>query len=218
MTPRDFFSHIGKEQVLLPEALPEHERLQTALWDHLVRLENNVALLEDLISVPGTKLLGSGRRVLPWIGQNLYEYTIIVVWRLWDDNDPGSITLKRLRRVISEGIHAEFRDAFHRRLREIKPPREVRDILLRATQVRHGRLAHIDEGFRFDESRRGPGIEVADLRTATVFLSDYYNKLQFGVHSSFGLATFERREGKSSDTLRMLEELELSRFGGRVSS
>lgn len=89
----DPLNALTTEEALRPEAFKEHERLKTALWDHLVRLENNVSVLEDLVSFPGLNILGSGRRVLDWMGTNLYEYTIIVVWRLWDDTDARSVTL-----------------------------------------------------------------------------------------------------------------------------
>jgi hypothetical protein len=201
--------HLDTKDVLREGAIEEHEKLKKALWDHLVRLENNVAILEDLVNFRGLKMLRSAGRVVDWMGQNLYEYTLLVVWRLWDDRDRRSITLKRLRRLMWDGAREEFREALTVRFHALLPPRRISDILSRTTAVRHGRLAHIDEGYQFDEARRVAGVSVPELRLATDFLCEYFNHLQLGVHSFFELTSFERREGSQSQTERMLERLVL---------
>lgn len=202
----------GKEthDVLREAALADHERLKTALWDHLIRLENNVLILEDIVSFPGRKMLGSGRRVLDWVGENLYEYTIIVAWRLWGDTDRRSVTLGKLRRLLWDGIRAEYREALRDRIRHLKPAANLRDIFSRCRRVRHGRLAHIDEHYRFNEGTRPSGVSISELRRVSDFLKEYFNGLQFGVHSHFGLVSFESRPHSRSNVQRMMELLVLN--------
>lgn len=194
-------------EALRDGAIEEHEQLRIVLWDHFVRLENNVSVLEDIVAFPGFKMMGSAWRPLDWMAQSVYEYTVMVLWRVWDSSDSRSITLNRLRQFLWNKIRDEYRDELKTRLRELRPSPELRDIFGRTQVIRHGRLAHIDEGYHLDEVERRAGISVGELRTATDYMTGCFNRLQFSTHSDFELASLRSRDHSPSSTASMMEAL-----------
>lgn len=195
----------GPEAVLGLEGFDEYKRQRKLLWPSLVTLHNNVGILGQMLEYPA-KFTTGANRVLHHLEVTLFEYGLVIAWRLWHDADPRSATLPKLRNHVSQTAKPEYAPGLREHLREFRPPTELAGALKRLKQVRNRRIAHNDPEYHFDQT---DPVTVAELMDIAEFLERCYNATGMGTYSSFGFASFESERRGEGQVGHLLDALAL---------
>jgi hypothetical protein len=183
------FADKSPEQVLRPEGLDEYRQGAEVLSEQLVYLHSNVALLEQMSRFP-MRFYDAPEALLEFLAANLFEYSLVIVHRIWHDTDQDSFTLRRWRDFTAQAIKPEYSDALHKRLRQVRVAEEHDMVLEKIKSLRNRCLAHVDRQFHFEPDQRDGPVTLSDLRSVASRLGDIYNALSFGSQTHFVLVQF----------------------------
>lgn len=121
------------EEVLIPEFLAEYEQIRGDLFESLVFLHTNLQLIEQILDFRWQFYQGPSA-LFTFFAQNLYEYSVVITHRVWNDQSNDAVTIKRFRNLVEKNIKDEFRHAFHIHLRELRPTRKKTQPRFRANK------------------------------------------------------------------------------------
>lgn len=137
------------------------------MWINLVELHTNVRILDELRCF-SPRIAGVHASFFNYIGGTTFRYSVIVANRMWEDNDPGAITLRKLVNRIARAIpDDDLRRRFTRRVKAHYPPAELMEKLERA---RHKHIAHLDLQARVVDQEKDLGVSFNDLKTPQTHL------------------------------------------------
>jgi hypothetical protein len=200
--PRAHVSQMTPHEVLDPRSAADYERQRELLWDSLVLLHSDVAVLRRLYRYP-RRFVGAARTTLYLIDRNIFENAMVIAHRLWNEPDQRAVSLPSLARIAVAGA-GEYASEVRECLNAARPSMKVRDALRRIGRYRHVRLGHIDGRVDVDHPDANLPITLEELEAVSVALTTYYNVLGFSVQASFDIPELHpSAEGQSEVELMM---------------
>lgn len=177
---------LSPDAVLNEEIAQEYQRQRRLLWDSLILLHNNVAVLRRVVAYP-QKFLGPVRSVLFLVRRNLLENSLVIAHRLWNEADPSSASLRTVARLAREAEEPQHQAEMDARLKRAKPSPEVKAALKRTERYRHVRLGHLDNRVDLEHPDAHFPLTLIELESVAKFITGYYNATGIGVEAFFDL-------------------------------
>lgn len=207
---------LDASRVLDAGAAEGYEAAVRALSRALIYLHVDLRLLEQLRNFRWD-LHGGSRALFGFLFHNLLERSVDIARRMWGEpgaggrradpgeagpgarsegpeggGRPGPVTLRRLRRLVLDGVKPEHEAAVRARLDSIDADAALRDAFRRIDALRDTRDPHDTVGYAFDpEAVQKLGAVLRELRTAAELLGALYNALTFGPARLFDPAGLE---------------------------
>lgn len=180
------FAETPAEDALRETALDEYKNLIEVLEGSLVYLNTNLAILKQLSTFRSDLFLGMTNAFLYFCWQNMYQYSVLICRRLW--NDSNGIDLKTLQSFVFENIKCEYKLLLQDRLRALKPEQKnFNRIFAKILKVRNVRLAHLDAKFHIEPTEKIAGVKASELNEAAEFLGKFFNCFGFDTTHTFVL-------------------------------
>jgi hypothetical protein len=150
------FSRLGPKDVLIDDdALSEYESKRAVFYNELVNLNTNIYIAEKIFDFPFDVFIGNWPTFFRLVIDNFLNISVLIVTRLATDTDPDFYTLVQFKNRV--------------------------DLLEKARNLRHGRIAHLKEDFDAESTIRS----LSELQTLRDRLNSLYDTLSFNVGSLF---------------------------------
>jgi hypothetical protein len=176
------FSRLGPKDVLIDDdALSEYESKRAVFYNELVNLNTNIYIAEKIFDFPFDVFIGNWPTFFRLVIDNFLNISVLIVTRLATDTDPDFYTLVQFKNRVLKLLKPEHQEAFRALLKQTRFDRETRDLLEKARNLRHGRIAHLKEDFDAESTIRS----LSELQTLRDRLNSLYDTLSFNVGSLF---------------------------------
>lgn len=183
-------STFGKtpEDLLEDEVVEDHKRLREHLGHSLRILNSNLLFLKQIHDFDWN--FYSGLSELFWlIRENLYRYSAIVIYRLWDD-DSETASLDQLRTItFNNFLKSSYNEVTSEKIRELNSQYDynvkIQPLIEMFRDLRHTRIAHFDKSEIMGDddtfhSEYGD-VDREDFEQVRDYSFDFFDIFTFGV-------------------------------------
>lgn len=186
------FLDTSPKEVIKQEYFSEYKEKIDIIYKKLMYLRMNLFVIEKLLNFP-YKLLGHNELVFfRLMIYNFKRMIILDMWKIMEDTDPRSITLKKFKNRIKKAyIKPKYIEIFKRREKELK--KIEKDIILKITKLRHEEIAHFNENYAI--SPEEDIITFEEVKKMWKFIKELFDMLCFG--DRYGLILSEFRGKKT---------------------
>lgn len=171
------FLEMPPDEVIKEEYFSGYEEKRDIIWHELIMLRMNLSVLEKLSKFP-YKLLGHKEfAFFKLIIYNFKRMIVLGMWRIVEDNDPKSMTLRKFKNCIKRDyIKLEHRKNFkkqEKKLNEIEKNINSKIIKLRKKQI-----AHFDKNYALSPEKET--ITLEEITKAWKSIKELFDLLCFG--------------------------------------
>jgi len=187
----DIFKSLTAKEIILPEYFKDYEDGMRFFHNELTTLSTNIFIINkirkfpfDLFCIPDDSTFFS------MVINNFFEYSIIIISRLFKDTGKDCFTLPKFKkRIILKYIKPEYKRDFIDRIKEVNFKKLTADILNRIHELRNKRIAHNLEEFIKDPKniRR---INFNELRQLQDCANQLFDNLSFEIKYSMVLLPY----------------------------
>ncbi len=137
-------SVLNKKDVISPEYLKDYDDGINFFYSELVKLNTNMFIIKKIIEFPLNLFCSLDDRIfLSMVANNFFEYSIVIVSRLVNDESKDCFTIHKFEKSISRDfIKPEYRIAFDKRIKSTMFKKLMKDILKRIRVLRTRRIVH----------------------------------------------------------------------------
>jgi hypothetical protein len=162
LTPEDLFGD--------GDSRNEYLRGTNFFFNELVRLNTNIAIVEQVIQFPFELFFIETPTFFRYVIANFMDMSLIIITRLATDNGKDVYTLRWFKnRVVRKLIKPEYKELFQNALKEAKFDKRTHDLLEQARRLRSKYIAHLSR----EPDPTIPPIDFEDLK----ILRDRLNSL-----------------------------------------
>lgn len=139
------FSKLGAKEVLIDDVLPEYERGMDFFYlEQLVPLNASIYIIERVLQFPFELFVNPEDTVFfRLLIDNFYTAGLLTITKLATDSGKDLYTILQFKNWVAQQVRAEFREDFHKYLKQAKFDKKTRDMFERARELRNTSGAHI---------------------------------------------------------------------------
>jgi hypothetical protein len=136
LTPEDLFDD--------GEPRNEYLRGTNFFFNELVRLNTNIAIVEQVIQFPFELFFLETPTFFRYVIANFLDMSLLIITRLATDSGKDVYTLPHFKnRVMEELVKPEYKEAFQNALKQAKFDKRTHDLLEQARKLRTEYVAHL---------------------------------------------------------------------------
>jgi predicted DNA binding protein len=153
----DIFKSLTEKEIILPEHFEDYKDGMGFFYGELITLNTNIFIINKIRKFPFDLFCTPDNRIFfSMVINNFFEYSIIIISRLFKDTGRDCFTLPKFKnKIISLYIRPEYKSNFIERIKEVNFKKLTADILNRIHDLRKKRIAHNLEEFIKDTKNIG---------------------------------------------------------------
>lgn len=186
--------------------LEEYEQRLDVLGWELVRLNSNLYIMGKLLSFPFDLFLPKPNQrtffhIILW---NLFEFSILTAWKLYED----TLTLRSFKNEIRQHIHCKYKSSLDATLKKTKFERQITPLVKPVKTLRDKRIAHLDKDFNLSpEQVEEVRVSLSDLSKFRDALNQLFKLLCFGHQWSLLPSQYRPDMDARSDIEKLLDNI-----------
>ncbi len=178
----DIFKPLNEKEIILPKYFKDYKDGMGFFYGELITLNMNIFIINkirkfpfDLFCTPDDSTFFS------MVINNFFEYSIIIISRLFKDTGKDCFTLLKFKnKIISLYIKPEYKSNFIERLKKVNFEKLTADILNSIHDLRKKRIAYNLEEFIKDTKNIGR-INFDELEKLRDCSNKLFDNLSFGI-------------------------------------
>jgi len=178
----EILKSLTEKEIIIPKYFEDYKDGMGFFYGELITLNTNIFIINkirkfpfDLFCTPDDYTFFS------MVINNFFEYSIIIISRLFKDTGRDCFTLPKFKnKIISIYIKPKYKSAFIKRIKEVNFKKLTADILNRIHDLRKKRIAHNLEEFIKDTKNIGR-INFDELEKLCDCSNKLFDNLSFGI-------------------------------------